>query len=74
MTGQKKKTVSVTLTEPYLKGIETLLSKGVYYNGSELLKDALRMLFEHHGINVMNEGEVLEDEVLPGLTPPSRPV
>lgn len=50
-----KKKVSVILTEPYLEAIEKLLSKGVYFNRTELFRDALRRLFRHHGVGLEND-------------------
>lgn len=45
-----KKRVCVTLTEPYLDALDRLVQKGVYVDRAELIKDALRRLFRHYGI------------------------
>ena len=49
-TKMRKRRVSVTLTEPYLKGIQELLDGGTYYDQGELLREALQMLFKYHGM------------------------
>lgn len=52
MTERTTKRVSVNLTKPYMDGVDKLLQEGVYFNRAELVKKALRMLFEHHGIKL----------------------
>ena len=49
----ERKRVCVTLSEPYLKGIQELLDGGVYYNRTELLRNAVRMLLQKHGIQLV---------------------
>ena len=44
------KNVCVALTTPYLDAIEGLIREGVYASRRELIKDALRRLFRHYGI------------------------
>ena len=45
-----KKRVCATLTKPYLDALDRLVQEGVYINRRELVKDALRRLFRHYGI------------------------
>lgn len=45
-----KKRVCVTLTKPYLDALNRLVREGVYVDRAELIKDALRRLFRHYGI------------------------
>lgn len=45
-----KKRVCVTLTKPYLDALDRLVREGVYVDRAELIKDALRRLFRHYGI------------------------
>lgn len=45
-----KKRVCATLTKPYLDAIEGLVQAGVYVDRAEIIKDALRRLFRHYGI------------------------
>jgi len=42
--------VCVALTKPYLDAMEGLVREGVYVSRRELVKDALRRLFRHYGI------------------------
>lgn len=42
--------VCVALTKPYLDAMEGLVRDGVYVSRRELVKDALRRLFRHYGI------------------------
>lgn len=51
----RKKTVSVTLTEPYLKGIKRLLDEGIYYSQHEVFQNALLLLFKQHGIELVEQ-------------------
>jgi len=43
--------VCVALTKPYLDAMDGLVREGVYVNRRELVKDALRRLFRHYGID-----------------------
>ena len=45
-----KKRISVTLTEPYLEALGRLVREGVYVDRGEAVKDALRRLFRHYGM------------------------
>ena len=45
-----KKRVCVTLTKPYFDAMEGLVQEGVYVDRAEIIKDALRRLFRHYGI------------------------
>jgi len=44
------KNVCVALTKPYLDAIEGLVREGFYVHRREVIKDALRRLFRHYGI------------------------
>jgi hypothetical protein len=43
----EKKRVDVTMAYPYLNGMELLIKDGLYENQTEIIKDALRRLFRH---------------------------
>ena len=45
-----KKRLSVTLTGPYLEALDRLVGDGVYASQGEAVKDALRRLFRHYGV------------------------
>lgn len=42
--------VSVTLTKPYVDALDRLVEDGVYVVRGEAVKDALRRLFRHYGV------------------------
>lgn len=42
--------ISITLSEPYLNGIEELMKTGIYRLPSDVIRDALKLLFEKRGI------------------------
>ena len=60
MTVVQKKRVEVTLSLPYLEGMELLIKDGLYENQAEIVKDALRRLFLHYQIKLLNEVIVIE--------------
>lgn len=45
-----KKRIGVTLTGPYLEALDRLVQEGVYADRGGAIKDALRRLFRHYGI------------------------
>ena len=40
----------VTLTRPYVECLDRLVEEGIYLRHQMAIRDALRHLFEHHGI------------------------
>lgn len=46
----RKDRISITLTTPYLDGIEKLLKTGIYQTRADVIKDALKILFEKRKI------------------------
>ncbi len=42
--------VCVALTKPYLDALDGLVREGVYVSRREVVKDALRRLFRHYGL------------------------
>ena len=52
MSGEpvSEKRISVTLTGPYLEALDRLVQEGVYADSAEAVRDALRRLFRHYGI------------------------
>jgi len=45
-----KKRHSVTLEESYLNALKELVSKGIYRNNGEAIRDGLRYVFRKYGI------------------------
>ena len=54
MKKMKKTRVSVTMTQPYLEILDSLVEKGVYLNRGEAVLEALRLLFKQHGVESFN--------------------
>jgi Arc/MetJ-type ribon-helix-helix transcriptional regulator len=51
----QRKRVDVTMANPYLSGMDLLIKDGLYENQSEIIKDALRRLFQHYEIPLVSE-------------------
>jgi Arc/MetJ-type ribon-helix-helix transcriptional regulator len=51
----EKKRVDVTMAYPYLKGMELLIKDGLYENQTEIIKDALRRLFRHYELPLIDD-------------------
>ncbi len=50
-----KKRVATKMTNPYLTAMNQLIKDGLYENQSEIIKDALRRLFQHYEIPLITE-------------------
>jgi Arc/MetJ-type ribon-helix-helix transcriptional regulator len=50
-----KKRLNITMDHPYLSGMELLIKDGLYESQSEIIKDALRRLFQHYEIELISE-------------------
>jgi Arc/MetJ-type ribon-helix-helix transcriptional regulator len=53
----QKKRVEVTMNTCYLEGMNLLLKDGLYESQAEIVKDALRRLFNHYEIRIIEESE-----------------
>ncbi len=51
----RKKRLSVTMAAPYLDGMDLLVKDGLYENQAEIVKDALRRLFNHYEIHSVSD-------------------
>jgi hypothetical protein len=47
--------ITIRLTKRYMHLLDRLVERGVYNSRNEALRDALRLLFEHHGLKVLPE-------------------
>lgn len=45
-----KRRFSVTLTTAYVKALDRLVDEGLYIDHQDAIRDALRRLFEYHGL------------------------
>jgi Arc/MetJ-type ribon-helix-helix transcriptional regulator len=43
------------MANPYLEGMELLIKDGLYESQAEIVKDALRRLFVHYEIQLIND-------------------
>ena len=57
-----KKRFSVTLTGPYIDALDSLVKNGLYIDHQATIRDALRRLFQHHGIEPLYNELVKEAE------------
>jgi len=55
--GSKRERITIRLTQRYMQLLEELVKRGVYNSRNEAVRDALRLLFEHHGLRVLQTGE-----------------
>jgi hypothetical protein len=51
----QKKRLNVTMAAPYLEGMDLLIKDGLYDSQSEIVKDALRRLFNHYEITSIGD-------------------
>jgi Arc/MetJ-type ribon-helix-helix transcriptional regulator len=49
------KHIDIKMTNPYLTGMEQLIKDGLYENQTEIIKDALRRLFQHYEIPLITQ-------------------
>jgi Arc/MetJ-type ribon-helix-helix transcriptional regulator len=59
-----KKRVGLTMSNPYLEGMDFLIKDGLYECQSEVVKDALRRLFSHYKIQIVNLGEDSSETII----------
>jgi len=50
-----KQSLTVRLSETYLELMDRLIERGVYGSKSEIVRDALRLLFEKYGFKIWEE-------------------
>lgn len=49
---RKRERVTIRLTKRYMQLLNELVEKGIYNSRNEAMRDALRLLFEHHGLKL----------------------
>ncbi len=49
----KRERITIRLTKRYLDLLNTLIEKGVYNSRNEAIRDALRIMYEYHGLKVI---------------------
>lgn len=50
--------VTIRLPKRYVDRLNWLVEKGVYTNKTEALRTAIRILFEHHGIKLLDKSDL----------------
>jgi len=48
----KRERITIRLTKRYLDLLNMLIEKGVYNSRNEAIRDALRIMYEYHGLKV----------------------
>ena len=51
----KRERITIRLTKRYLELLNLLIEKGVYNSRNEAIRDALRIMYEYHGLKVAPE-------------------
>jgi Arc/MetJ-type ribon-helix-helix transcriptional regulator len=51
----KRERITIRLTKRYLELLNMLIEKGVYNSRNEAIRDALRIMYEYHGLKVSPE-------------------
>jgi len=57
VSDNEKKRFSVTLTTAYVKALDQLIEVGIYLDHQDAIRDALRQLFQYHGIEPFSQKE-----------------
>ena len=57
VSDNEKKRFSVTLTTAYVRALDQLVEVGIYMDHQDAIRDALRRLFQYHGIEPFAEKE-----------------
>jgi Arc/MetJ-type ribon-helix-helix transcriptional regulator len=52
----KRERITVRLTRRYMQLLESLIDGGIYNSRNEAIRDALRVLFEYHGLSLSGAG------------------
>ncbi|MCL4429249.1 MAG: ribbon-helix-helix domain-containing protein [Chloroflexi bacterium] len=50
--GNKRERITIRLTKRYLDLLNLLIERGVYNSRNEAIRDALRIMYEYHGLKV----------------------
>jgi len=50
---RQRERITIRLTQRYMELLNQLIEKGVYNSRNEAIRDALRLLYERHGLTVL---------------------
>jgi len=54
---RQRERITIRLTKRYMQLLNELIERGAYNSRNEAIRDALRLLFEHHGLMVLQSEE-----------------
>ena len=54
----KKERITIRLTVRYMELLNSLIEQGVYNSRNEAIRDALRLLYEYHGLRVAKKSTI----------------
>jgi len=54
---RQRERITIRLTKRYMQLLNELIERGVYNSRNEAIRDALRLLFGHHGLLVLQREE-----------------
>ena len=63
--GNKRERITIRLTKRYLDLLNMLIEKGVYNSRNEAIRDALRIMYEYHGLKVSPEKKHASNQAKP---------
>lgn len=52
---KKRERITIRITKRYAQLLERLVDEGIYNSRNEAIRDALRLLFEHHGFKLLQQ-------------------
>jgi endonuclease III len=60
LAANSKKQLKVTMGAPYLEAMSLLIKDGLYESQAEIIKDALRRLFNHYELSCISDACIVE--------------
>lgn len=61
VTNIEKKRLSLTLTQAYVDALDSLVEEGLYLERQVAIREGLRLLFKHHGMELFPDPEPPEE-------------
>ena len=56
-----RKRITIRLTNRYVDYLNWLVERGIYNNTGEAIRAGIRILFEHHEINLLEKSDLQKD-------------
>jgi hypothetical protein len=60
--GNKRERITIRLTKRYLDLLNQLIDRGVYNSRNEAIRDALRIMYDYHGLKVSPEKKTSKND------------